>query len=46
LDFFKQGLEAVNPGTPLFVVSSRTGEGVAAWVEWLTAQREALFASA
>lgn len=46
LDFFKQGLEAVNPGTPLFVVSSRTGEGIQAWVEWLTAQREALFASA
>lgn len=34
LDYFRQGLEMVNPGVPFFVVSCRTGEGMEEWVMW------------
>lgn len=39
LEFFKRGLEMVNPSVPLFVVSCRTGAGIEGWVNWLLAQR-------
>ncbi len=39
LDYFKQGLEMVNPGAPLFVVSSRTGAGMDEWLAWLLDRR-------
>ena len=39
LDFFQRGLAMVNPRSPLFVLSCRTGEGVDKWVAWLLAQR-------
>jgi hydrogenase nickel incorporation protein HypB len=35
LDYFRRGLEIVNPGVPFFVVSCRTGQGVEAWLAWL-----------
>ncbi len=35
LEFFKRGLQMVNPTTPLFVVSSRKGTGMDTWVSWL-----------
>lgn len=35
LRYFRRGLEMVNPGVPFFLVSSRTGDGLAAWVTWL-----------
>jgi hydrogenase nickel incorporation protein HypB len=35
LGYFRQGVEMVNPGVPMFVVSCRSGEGMEAWVEWL-----------
>ncbi len=35
LDTFRRGLAMVNPDAPLFVVSCRTGDGVAEWVRWL-----------
>jgi hydrogenase nickel incorporation protein HypB len=35
LDYFRRGLEMLNPGVPFFLVSCRTGEGVAEWVTWL-----------
>jgi hydrogenase nickel incorporation protein HypB len=38
LDYFRRGLEMVNPGVPFFVVSCRTGEGMAEWVNWLLAK--------
>ena len=34
-DYFRRGLAMVNPDAPLFVVSCRTGEGMAGWVSWL-----------
>ncbi len=38
LAYFERGLRMVNPDAPLFVVSCRTGNGVAEWVNWLVAQ--------
>jgi hydrogenase nickel incorporation protein HypB len=35
VDYFRRGLEMVSPDIPLFVLSCRTGEGVAAWMAWL-----------
>ncbi len=36
LAYFRRGLEMVNPSVPLFVVSCRSGEGMDAWVKWLS----------
>jgi len=36
LDYFRNGLQMVNAAAPLFVVSCRTGAGLAGWVSWLT----------
>jgi hydrogenase nickel incorporation protein HypB len=33
---FRRGLAMVNPAAPLFLLSCRTGEGVDAWVAWVT----------
>jgi hydrogenase nickel incorporation protein HypB len=35
LDYFRRGLAMVNPDAPLFLVSCRSGEGMAEWVNWL-----------
>jgi hydrogenase nickel incorporation protein HypB len=35
LEYFRRGLEMLNPGVPLFVVSCRTGDGLQEWVAWL-----------
>jgi hydrogenase nickel incorporation protein HypB len=35
MDYFRKGVEALNPGLVTFPLSCRTGEGVAAWVNWL-----------
>jgi hydrogenase nickel incorporation protein HypB len=35
LDYFRRGLEMLNPDAPLFTVSCRTGDGVQDWVTWL-----------
>ena len=35
VDYFRRGLEMVNPDAPLFVVSCRTGDGITDWVAWL-----------
>ncbi len=35
LDYFQRGVTMVNASAPLFVMSCKTGAGVAAWVEWL-----------
>jgi len=36
LEFFTNGLRMVNADAPLFVLSCKTGNGLDAWVEWLT----------
>jgi hydrogenase nickel incorporation protein HypB len=38
LDYFRHGVEVLNPGVAFFPVSCRTGEGFAAWIDWLRAK--------
>lgn len=35
MDYFRQGVEILNPGLTTFPVSARTGEGMQAWADWL-----------
>lgn len=35
MDYFRRGVETLNPGLRVFEVSCRTGEGLGAWIEWL-----------
>jgi hydrogenase nickel incorporation protein HypB len=35
MDYFKQGVEMLNPGLETFAVSCKTGEGLDAWLSWL-----------
>ena len=35
MDYFRQGVEMLNPGVVTFPVSCQTGEGIPAWAEWL-----------
>ena len=35
MEYFKQGVEVLNPGVEIFPVSCRTGEGMEAWADWL-----------
>lgn len=35
IDYFKQGVEMLNPGLITFPVSCKTGEGISSWVDWL-----------
>jgi hydrogenase nickel incorporation protein HypB len=36
MDYFRKGVEMLNPGLVTFPVSCRTGEGFESWIEWLT----------
>jgi len=38
MDYFRRGVEALNPGVITFPLSCRTGEGLDAWVDWLIEQ--------
>lgn len=39
MDYFKQGIEVLNPGVEIFSLSCRTGEGMEAWLAWLKGLR-------
>ncbi len=41
VDYFRRGVEMVNPDAPIFIVSSKTGAGLDNWLAWLTAQSAA-----
>ncbi|MGD8605260.1 MAG: hydrogenase nickel incorporation protein HypB [Anaerolineales bacterium] len=41
MDYFRRGVEILNPGLVTFPVSCRSGEGLEAWHKWLLAQLEA-----
>lgn len=41
MDYFRRGVETLNPGLTTFVMSCRTGEGVDTWLDWVAAQIEA-----
>lgn len=38
VDYFRHGVEVLNPGVAFFPVSCRTGEGLDAWHAWLRAR--------
>ncbi|MFZ5915949.1 MAG: hydrogenase nickel incorporation protein HypB [Chloroflexota bacterium] len=38
LDYFKRGVAVLNPDVVSFEVSCKTGQGIAAWVDWLVDQ--------
>jgi hydrogenase nickel incorporation protein HypB len=35
MDYFRQGVEVLNPGVVTFPLSCRTGEGLDAWLAWI-----------
>jgi hydrogenase nickel incorporation protein HypB len=35
VDYFRRGVEALNPGLAFFPLSCKTGEGVGEWLDWL-----------
>jgi hydrogenase nickel incorporation protein HypB len=41
MDYFRQGVEMLNPGLVTFPISCTTGEGVQEWTGWLRAKIEA-----
>ena len=36
LDYFRRGIEMLNPSVAFFPISCKTGEGMALWTAWLT----------
>ncbi len=38
LDYFKHGVEVLNPDVAFFPISCRTGDGFPAWLDWLRAK--------
>jgi hydrogenase nickel incorporation protein HypB len=38
MEYFRQGVEMLNPGVVTFQISCSSGEGIAAWVEWISAR--------
>jgi len=35
MDYFRQGVEVLNPGVTTFALSCRTGEGLEDWINWI-----------
>jgi len=35
MDYFRKGVEILNPGLVTFPLSCKTGEGMDAWIAWL-----------
>ncbi|RPJ49075.1 MAG: hydrogenase accessory protein HypB, partial [Chloroflexi bacterium] len=40
MDYFRQGVEMLNPGLVTFPVSCVTDEGIEKWVEWIKGRIE------
>ncbi len=38
MDYFRTGVEILNPGVTIFEVSCTTGDGIDAWAEWLVSR--------
>jgi hydrogenase nickel incorporation protein HypB len=38
MEYFRRGVEVLNPGVVTFALSSKTGEGMDAWADWLVGQ--------
>jgi hydrogenase nickel incorporation protein HypB len=41
MDYFRRGVEMLNPRLVAFPLSCRTGEGLNPWIEWLVAETQA-----
>ena len=41
MEYFRRGVELLNPGLITFPISCKTGEGVDAWITWLKEQKKA-----
>jgi hydrogenase nickel incorporation protein HypB len=41
MDYFREGVEALNPGLVTFPLSCQSGEGVEGWIDWLIEALEA-----
>lgn len=37
-EYFRQGVEVLNPGVAFFPLSCQSGEGISAWTDWLAAR--------
>jgi len=40
MEYFRQGVEILNPNLITFQLSCRSGEGIDHWLDWVTAQIE------
>ncbi len=40
MDYFRRGVEMLNPGVVTFPLSCRTGEGLEAWLRWVSASAQ------
>ncbi len=38
MEYFQRGVEILNPGVVTFALSSKTGEGMVPWADWLVSQ--------
>ncbi len=38
MDFFKKGIEILNPGVDILTMSCQSGEGMASWITWIRDQ--------
>jgi hydrogenase nickel incorporation protein HypB len=38
MDYFRRGVEMLNPGLVTFPLSAVTGKGISAWIEWIKAR--------
>jgi len=38
VEYFRHGVEVLNPGLTFLPISCRTGDGLDAWFEWLRAR--------
>jgi len=41
VEYFRRGVEALNPGVAFFPLSCKTGEGLEAWLDWLEGELRA-----
>ena len=41
MEYFRQGVEMLNPGLTTFAVSCKTGEGIDVWADWLRSRMAA-----
>lgn len=35
-EYFREGIQALNPGIPIFILSCKTGDGFSQWTDWLS----------